>query len=306
MFRRPSFSATASCFMLLSAITFQPTLGLAALDTPQLLVASIDRSSARLVVSAGLSGTPAGFTVEWMTGADYSAAGGWPADPTDPRIVDCAFTGTPTLTTMPSVPDYMLGANVSTLIEIGDLHDETGINTYYMTELGWSADYVFRVFANASGNDPQSAYSATVFVTTDPGGNDCIFSQGFWKNHEEQWPTSSLQLGTVVYTASELLDIFNTPAQGNGLIFLAHQLIAAKLNLGAGADPGPIQSAIDDADALIGALVVPPSGSGYIQPSDASDLTEQLDQFNNGQLGVNCNPVAVEKTAWSGVKDRYR
>ena len=305
MFRRPSPLATARYAVFLY-ITLHATLGLATLDTPSLFLASTDRSSARLVVSAGLSGTPTGFTVEWMTRADYDAVGGWPADPADPRIVDCEFAGTPTLTVVPGVPDYSLGANVSTLVEIGDLRDETGIYTYYMNELRWSSEYVFRAHANASGNDPQSASSATVFATTDPGGNDCLFTQGFWKNHTGLWPIVSMQLGTVTYSAAELLSIFNTPAQGNGLVFLAHQLIATKLNLGAGADPTTIQSAIDAADALIGSLVIPPIGSGFIYPSNASDLTEQLDSFNNGQLGVSCNPVAVKRSAWSSVKDRYR
>lgn len=306
MFRRLCSSATAFCMILLSVITLRPTLGFATLDVPQLVAVSIDRSSARLLVTAGPSGTPSGFTVEWMTRADYDAEGGWPTNPSDPRIVTCSFTGSPTLTVMPGVADYTLGSGVSTLVEIGDLHDETGIYTYYDQELGWNSEYVFRVFANGSENDPQSAHSQTVFVTTDPGGDDCIFTQGFWKNHVEMWPTVSLQLGTVVYSATELQDILDTPAAGNGLIFLSHQLIAAKLNVGAGADPTSIQSAIDDADALIGGLIIPPVGSGFIHPSNASDLTEQLDQFNNGKLGVECNLVTVEPSTWSGVKRQYR
>ena len=113
-------------------------------------------------------------------------------------------------------------------------------------------------------------------------------------------------LGTVLYDASELLAILQEPARGNGLIFLAHQLIATKLNLGAGADPSVIQAAIDQADNLIGALVVPPVGTARIHPRDASSLTETLDAFNNGKLGVNCDALAVEASDWSGVKGLYR
>jgi len=44
---------------------------------------------------------------------------------------------------------------------------------------------------------------------------------------------------------------FNTPAQGNGLLTLTHQLIAAKLNIANDADSTDIAQGISDADALI-------------------------------------------------------
>jgi len=44
-------------------------------------------------------------------------------------------------------------------------------------------------------------------------------------------------LGAVSCSDQQLLQILNDPAQGNGLIILAHQLIAAKLNIAHGADP---------------------------------------------------------------------
>ena len=75
---------------------------------------------------------------------------------------------------------------------------------------------------------------------------------------------TSLDLGSVTYTDLQLLSIFNTPAQGNGLLTLAHQLIAAKLNIANGADSTDIAQAISDADALIGSLVVPPVGGGFL------------------------------------------
>src|SRR5687767_5945628 len=56
---------------------------------------------------------------------------------------------------------------------------------------------------------------------------DCTFTQGFWKNHPEDWPVDELTLGNVTYSKDELLAIFGEPVSGNGLISLAHQLIAA-------------------------------------------------------------------------------
>jgi hypothetical protein len=61
-----------------------------------------------------------------------------------------------------------------------------------------------------------------------------------------------ITLGTVSYTQAQLLPILDQPAKGNGLVTLAHQLVAAKLNVAHGADPADAAQAISDADAMIG------------------------------------------------------
>ncbi len=121
-------------------------------------------------------------------------------------------------------------------------------------------------------------------------GSLCTFSLGFWKTHyADSWPnvvvSSGLTLGTVSYTAAELENIFNTAPAGNGLIILAHQLIAAKLNIARGADGSSIAGAIAAADALIGGLVVPPVGGGSLAPAATGALTTALDNYNNGLTG---------------------
>lgn len=112
----------------------------------------------------------------------------------------------------------------------------------------------------------------------------CTYTQGYWKNHAAAWPVTSLDLGTVTYDQTQLLSILNAPVQGNGLISLAHQLIAAKLNGATSSTPG-IGASIAAADALIGSLVVPPVGSDYLDPSATSSLTDALDDFNSGITG---------------------
>ena len=81
---------------------------------------------------------------------------------------------------------------------------------------------------------------------------------------------TELQLGNVTYNQQQLLDILHEPVRGNGLLILAHQLIAAKLNIAAGADPSCIEETIAEADALIGDLVIPPVGDGYLSPRDVA------------------------------------
>jgi len=104
-------------------------------------------------------------------------------------------------------------------------------------------------------------------------------------NNQNLWPVASLTLGSVSYTDLQLLSIFNTPAQGNGLLTLAHQLIAAKLNIANGADSTAIAQAISDADALIGSLVVPPVGGGLLAPGATSTLVQALTAYNEGLTG---------------------
>ncbi len=110
----------------------------------------------------------------------------------------------------------------------------------------------------------------------------CTLTQGYWKNHAEVWPVSSLTLGTETYNKSQLLSILNTPVKGNGLISLAHQLIAAKLNIAAGASDTTILATINAADALIGNKIIP---TDKVSTSSTASLTAALDNFNNGLTG---------------------
>jgi hypothetical protein len=137
---------------------------------------------------------------------------------------------------------------------------------------------------------PSPSPSATATATPTPTGTPvgCVFGQGYWKNHPEAWPVMTLQLGNVMYTQQQLLDILHQPVRGNGLLILAHQLIAALLNIANGSDSSCIQQTIDEANALIGDLVIPPEGSGYLAPRDVSALAGTLDQYNEGFL---CAPA---------------
>ncbi len=165
------------------------------------------------------------------------------------------------------------------------------------TSLACGTQYVFRAFAHATSGVNRSDFSSTLTCETlpcNPGGG-CTFTQGFWKTHgplgcvtgnnTNLWPVPSLALGNTTYDDTQLCAIFNTPAGGNGLISLAHQLIAAKLNVANGADATSIASAISDADALIGSLIIPPIGSGSLSPSATSTLIATLTSFNEGLIG---------------------
>ncbi len=136
---------------------------------------------------------------------------------------------------------------------------------------------------------------------------DCTFTLGFWKTHPEMWPVGSLTLGTVVYSQSQLLDILNEPVRGNGLVSLSHQVIAVKLNVANGADGSVLGTGVADADALIGGLVVPPVGTGYLETSTTSSFTNLFDMYNNGVIGSgHCGTTPVAPSTWGAVKSLYR
>ena len=95
---------------------------------------------------------------------------------------------------------------------------------------------------------------------------------------------TELQLGNVTYNQQELVSILGQPVRGNGLLILAHQEIAAKLNIANGADGSCVQQTLADADALIGDLVIPPIGDGYLRPRDVSPTAGILGDYNEGNL----------------------
>jgi hypothetical protein len=135
-------------------------------------------------------------------------------------------------------------------------------------------------------------------VTVDLCTTNCPLTQGFWKNHPHAWPVSTLTLGTVSYTEAQLLNILHTsPGSGNGAdasLILAHQLIAAKLNLANGSDPCPILSIIAAADALIDSHtipIVPQITPNSTVGAQMVALASALDSYNEGVLTPKCAPV---------------
>jgi len=234
------------------------------------------------------------------------ASGGvWPTDVTG-GMGAAEFTGQPTLNTFGGqFTTFQLAPNQSVVVEIGDLLQETGV-AGTTDELQYGQSYYFTAFGLDENGSPASDLTVTVSGLTTSSTN-CTYTQGYWKNHEELWPVTSVTLGSVVYTAAQADIIFDESVSGNGLVSLAHQLIAAKLNIANGADPTAAAAAIAAADALIGALVVPPIGAGYLHPSLTSTLTQSLDDFNNGVTGPgHCGNVPAEPKTWGGIKALYR
>jgi hypothetical protein len=246
----------------------------------------------KLLVRAGQkTGAPEGFTVQWMTLDAYEANGNKWYDHDDPNLYYASFQGAEG--GVSGKLNYNLGRDGTVVVTIGEsLFDDAGATTNDTESLYYKTRYVFRAFAHGSEHLRPSFYSPLCTARTGSCPLECITkTQGFWKTHyPDDWPQevldNGMMLGNVLYTAQQLEDIFNTPAAGNGLISMSHQLIAAKLNIeefGLPRDPvaaAAILATIADADALIGDLVVPPVGTGFLPPGDTSDLNDQLTHYN--------------------------
>src|SRR6266850_125854 len=253
-------------------------------------------SNIAIHVTAGQTGAPAGFSIQWMTLADYVALGNqWPVtsevpNAQAPSFCKANFSGI--VRSSGCIP-YNLHPGQGVTVAIGDdsLYDNCAVSSPCSgAPLLCNTAYVFR--ASALDVTGQLRVSDTITCATLQcvGGSSCTYSQGYWRNHPDAWPVTSLALGTVTYQAAELMAILDDPAQGNGLVILVHQLIAAKLNIANGADPSAVQQAVTDADNMIGVLVVPPIGTGYLPPGQTGDLTETLAEYNEGTIGPgHCN-----------------
>jgi len=118
-------------------------------------------------------------------------------------------------------------------------------------------------------------------------------TQGFWKTHTSVWnDEGGMMLGTNYYTNAQLLTILKTPVRGDASISLAHQLIAANLNVDSGTDPSLIQDVFYNANSLIGSGLIPqgvsPSSPLGQQMEDAASV---FDDFNNGDITLACAAV---------------
>ena len=309
-----SLLAFASLCLLVPAVFAAPV----ALDAPDATAISNASSIVEVSVTAGASGALNGFTVEWMTRTLFDQLAGWPADPADPNILSAIFLGTPTLNTVDGTRTFLLDPFQVATVQLGDIFDETGVFSDDRNELRSGTEYVFRVKANGdpgltSGGGsllPASPYSPTHSCTTKPHDDlaDCVHTQGYWKNHLDHWPVNSLKIGNIIYTKTQLLAIFNQPAAGNGLVSLAHQLIAAKLNVTSGAVVSAvIFSAISTADVMIGNRIVPSIGTGFIAPGTTSNLNDVLESFNSDEKNHACQLVTpTHPHTWGELKAMYR
>lgn len=132
-----------------------------------------------------------------------------------------------------------------------------------------------------------------VITFTNTAALGCTRTQGYWKNHGEDWDQISdgkpfLTTTTFYNSGTSYLTILNTspPKNGNAYLQLAHQFIAASLNLN-----GAL-SGIASVDAALAGAAAYFAGAPAGIPNPANPPRTQLqawattlDDFNNGVTG---------------------
>jgi hypothetical protein len=117
-----------------------------------------------------------------------------------------------------------------------------------------------------------------------PPGNPGTGTPGFWKNHLDAWPVSTIVIGGVTYTKELAAELMGHP-DGDKTYTMFRHLASAKLNILIGNDPSCVGATIVAADAW---MVAHPLGSGVDGESAAwaegEPLKNTLDAYNNGQL----------------------
>ena len=109
-----------------------------------------------------------------------------------------------------------------------------------------------------------------------------VYTIGYWKNHLDDWPTDTVEIGGVTYSQKDAVKILKKANSKDATYMLTAQLIAAKLNILVGAvTPQTVLDAVTEADAF---LVGNPLGSDPrgTDRDYALFLKDILDDYNNG------------------------
>ena len=327
---------TLLCTVGVASLAIAPAHALDPYDVPVITCVNSEATLASITLSVcggATTGAPAGLTIQWKKKSDYDISG-WADDGT---LCKLSLSGQPSLQ-HPGKSRWELMAGECEDVTIGDINfDETGVSGTGcgLDPLECGTEYVFRWFAHAGRGFGRSAWGGDLVCSTAPcPPSRCTFTQGYWKTHgpagcvtgnnSNQWPAAAfpMQLGSTNYSAAQACAIFNVPAGGNCLLSLAHQLIAAKLNLANGATScTALTDAIASANSIIGTKVIPPVGSGSITQGACGSVgptITALTAYNEGGLcSPNCHgsgplfdsadsPAVGQKSHWGEIKVRYR
>ncbi len=115
----------------------------------------------------------------------------------------------------------------------------------------------------------------------------CTYTQGYWKNHSAAGPApyddgwkalaGGLEHNTIFFASGKTwLALFRTPVRGSAYVALAHQYMAAKLNV------------LNGAAASANVLAALVTAESYFSGNNVSitGLAGLLDNYNNGLLGT--------------------
>jgi hypothetical protein len=110
---------------------------------------------------------------------------------------------------------------------------------------------------------------------------------GYWKNHPEAWPSSTITIGGEAYSAADAIAYMGKVSKDKR-ISLFTALVAAKLNVAIGNESSCIAARITEADAWMALHKLLPGSAPVAAASEdwqqIAEAHEDLDDYNNGRL----------------------
>jgi hypothetical protein len=264
--------------------------------------------AAERVASTGASVTPVAFgagevvtcsspelglpsDVTQVTIGTGSAVGLPPWDPAYPYPVDLAgmgeamlsFSGTNTIV------DFSVTGEVRVVAALVRAFD-TGTNAYVYGEPGVASDSGLTTpAASAPPPDDDRRIAGVKLCVVPVVDEGCTLTYGYWKTHSALGPApydatwAGREDDPFFESGLTWYEVLDTPPAGNPYFILAHQFIAAQLNLDAGAAwVGDEFEWMDEAIALFSAFDPDdvPNGQG-----DFLELAGFLADYNEGRVG---------------------
>ncbi len=200
-------------------------------------------------------------------------------------------------------------------ITAGAVTEHVEVNLFNLGNSFFLGEYVL---ANVPGNISEvtvSIYSPNDLIGEDSGDSffvngivadvdivedqnpGCTLTQGYWKTHssckkkgpkrDDTWDELPNAEETVFFLAGQdYCEVFDTkPGKGGKYYILAHQYIAAQLNMLNGADPSDAQVAFDEATDFLNAYTPEDVDNDQVLQSKAVELGGVLADYNEGTIG---------------------
>jgi uncharacterized repeat protein (TIGR01451 family) len=133
----------------------------------------------------------------------------------------------------------------------------------------------------------------TVYTVCADEGNGCTLTQGYWKTHSSHGPAKKADAtwaavggpdAAFYLSGKTWYQAFWTAPAGNAYYVLAHQFMAATLNVAAGASTTPgVDSALAAAQTFFSTYT--PANWPKAQKNTILSWASTLDQYNNGLIG---------------------
>jgi hypothetical protein len=151
--------------------------------------------------------------------------------------------------------------------------------------VGSSNGYGYSTVSGVSAGTTSISFGFTPSSASNPGTG----TPGYWKNHPDAWPVTSIVVGGVTYTKAQAIAWLGNVSKDRTTAMFA-SLVPAMLNAIIGNDVSCVNVAIADANAWLEAPPIGygPVGSGVSGGSAAWQIGDPihntLDAYNNGQL----------------------